>query len=249
MTGNGVSHVVDSSGGANVSPTADGSQTLSIPMLSSDNNQIVAFEQDVPDGQCCGNLLSVGEADLGSFPAGTAPVIALTMLMNAQNIGVMSDPDNGNGDAQTYSPYYSQNTIVSAPAAFGPLYFFASDAEGGFVDLAGAGGISLPTLKSWTSDITGPANTLAQGPGISGGYTVSINNNNLCYGVTANLTAANPAWPVAYDAYYNQNSFSGIDFLYQNGYDSNFGNYVYNLVNFNSQSFNQSIDLVPNGGC
>jgi len=242
-------HVVNSNGGPNVNPSADGSQTFSIPLYSTNPNQIVAYESDEPNGSY-GDILSLGETDLGSFTAGSAPTIGLTMLMNAQQIGVMSDPDNGNNDAQTYSPYYSYNLICSTPATISPLYFFTTDSEGGFVDLAGAGGVSLPTVKGWTSDISSPANALTQGSGVSGAYIVTINNGNLSDGVTVNLSATNPAYSPALDAAYSNGAYPGLDYLY-----SNYGSYDYYLyeevytIFYNGQTFTNSIDILPDDGC
>lgn len=236
-------HVVDSSvGGSNIAATADGSQTFSIPLYSYNNNQIVAFEADAPDGSF-GHLLAVGEADLATFAPGTAPQIGLTMLMNAQYIGIMSDPNNGNGDAQVGSPFLLPNSnICTSEDSSGSLYLFAADAGTGFVNLAGAGGTAQPAVTSWTSDTTAPSNTFAQGNGLGAAYTMTANNLN--GGVTLRVSAPNPAYALALDAANAGSTYPGAQFLRINGFDSYFNNYISNAVGAGA-TVSTTIDVRP----
>jgi hypothetical protein len=246
-------HVVDSSGGINVN-AANGIQSFSIPLFSTSNNQVVAYETDAPFGTYS-HLLAVGESDVGAITAGSSPQITLTMQMNAAAIGVMSNPDNANGDATTLSPYLSFG-LVCAPISFGPLYFFVTDPTGGFVDVGGIGGTVQPTVVSVTSDVQSPADALSQNAGIAGGYNVVLNNTNMALGVTVKLQAINPAYPLGYAAVAfggGSGPYPGLSTLYTGYYDSALYNYLSAIYSeaFVSPagSITNTIQLLGRSGC
>lgn len=237
-------HVVDSSGGSNVIATPDGSQTFSIPLYSYNTNQIVAYESDQQDG-AFGNLLSLGEADLGSFSPGSAPQIALTMLMFAQYIGIMSDPNNGNFDATVNPSFNAPGCSVSTA---GPYYFFTADADMGFVDAAGAGGVSSPLVSGWTADPGGTGNSISQASGVNGGYNVVFNSTS--GGVTIRLTAPNLAFAIASNVFNNGGSlYPGVYALYNaSNYDASFNSQLYTQLYLAGPTVSAAIDVVL-GGC
>jgi len=242
-SGQAMFHVVNTqSSGPNIQCcNGGGNQVFSIPLFSFENNYVVAFEADAPDGSA-GNLLAIGEADIGTFSAGTAPQISLTMVMNAAHIGVMSDPDNNNEDATTVSPYQRAVPACTLGNTSGPLYFFVTDPIGGFIDTAGTGGVVLPTVNNWTSDTTAPTNTLTQGSGVAGTYSAAF--ANFTGGVKVNLTAPNPAYALAFDAYENQGPYPGLTFLYQANQDFQLNNYI-STVAAAGPTISNAIDIVP----
>jgi hypothetical protein len=241
-------HVVNTfSSPPNVTGSADGSQTLSIPLFSAAASQIVAFEADQPDGTP-GNLLAVGEADIAAIAPGSAPQIALTMSMNARNLGVMSDPDDANGDATVSSTYNTFNGTCVSPIS-SPRYFFAADAENGFIDLAGAGGTSLPTVTTWTSQASNPIDTLTQGPGVNGAYSANINNvNDLSLGIVINLSAVNPAYALANDALFGLGVYPGIDFMVSSFNDDQFSLNMRSIF-FAGSALSNQITVLPRDLC
>jgi hypothetical protein len=232
--GSSPQHVVDTtSSAANVVASADGTQTLSIPLFSTANSQIVAYEQSNRFGKG-GNLLAIGEADIGAIAAGSSPAINLTMLMNAQYIGVMNNPDDANGDATSGKLYSNQSSMCGVGYGTGSLYFFTADATGGFVDVAGVGGTTLPTLTSAKSDVAG--NTYTVAPGVGGAFSATF--NNLSGGVTVGLQSNNPAYAVVS----NLGSYPGIAAFLSNYVDpGTYGN-IYGMP----QSVSNTIDILPN---
>jgi len=241
VSGGTAVHAVNSGSGANIVATSSGSQTFSIPLYSTNASRIVAYEQDAADGNP-GNLLAIGEADIASITAGSAPQVSLTMLMNARSVGIMSDPNDANLDATTLPFYkaFGSTSCVTGPS--GPLYFFAADGDGGFVDVAGAGGISRPTVSSWTSNATSPSNTLTQTGGVTGSYNVAFNNLN--GGLTASVTAANPALAIVVDAVQQGGAYPGMDFLFNQGYDYWLDSNFY-TVYYGSSTITNSIEILP----
>lgn len=215
VNGGAATHVIDSSGGSNVSVVGGGSQTLSIPLYSTSQNQIVAYERDQPYNNP-GNLLAIGETDFGGITAGSAPQVALTMQMNAQYIGVMSDPDDLHTDATVGPKFASYNSVCSTGNS-GSLYFFAADPTGGFVDAAGAGGVSLPTVTGWSADAGGTGNTFGQGAGVAAASSVTF--NNVAGGVTVRLTASNPAYTLVSGTLATNGAYPGLQAIYVFGYD------------------------------
>jgi hypothetical protein len=195
-------HAVDSTLGSNTNNNLDGTSTFTIPIFTATGpSYIVAYETD-QSFQNGGNLLAIGESDLQGFPPGSSTQASLTMLMATRSIGVMSDPNDANLDATTTLFPFTSLCCSSG------VYFFAADAQGGFVGLAGVGGVSQPIVTS-----TSVSGVLVQNSGVNGGYTLS---NNCSGPVNVNLTAGNPAYAIASDTFFNGQSFPGADFLYQN---------------------------------
>ena len=225
-------HVIDSSGGTNISVVGGGSQTLSIPLYSTSQNQIVAYERDQPYNNS-GKLLALGETDLGGITAGSAPQVALTMQMNAQYIGVMSDPDDLNADA-TIGPKFASHSSVCTSGNSGSLYFFAADPTGGFVDAAGAGGVSLPTVTGWSADAGGTGNTFAQGAGVAAASSVTY--TTVAGGLTVRLTASNPAYALVSAVLSTNGTYPGLQAIYVNGNDYWFTQNLYGAASTVSNS-------------
>jgi hypothetical protein len=68
-----------------VQATTDSTQTLAIPLYSTQSSQIVSIEFDATHS----DILSIGETDYGTFSAGSAITLpALTMQMAAVGIGL-----------------------------------------------------------------------------------------------------------------------------------------------------------------
>jgi hypothetical protein len=240
--GNAITHVVDSSGGVNVSG-GNGVQTLPVPLFSTSSNYVVAIEstQAYPT---IGTIVAIGEADIGGIAAGSSPAITLTMLMNAVNIGVMSDPNDANSDSTVSNIFTAFNGMCALGAQSGPLYFFPTDPYNGFVT-GGVGGVSSVTVVNAASDVTGPVNTLGQGHGVTGAPFVTFNNiGGGTAGMTFNLTAPNPAYPIGYDAIYRNMQYPGVDLLYLNGY---YQGPLYSI--YTVQNVTKSVDVRPNLNC
>jgi len=237
-------HAVDSTNGPNLTPNPDGTQTFTVPIYSTSANEIVAFQTDTAGG--FGNILTIGEADLGTFVPGSAPQVSLTMFMAANHIGIMTDPDNRNMDASVLASYPSQANVCTAPTPLGPFYFFTADHSGGFIatETAGVGGISQPTVVSSTSDSSSPANTFSQAPGLGGGYSVTL--NNIIAGETVKLAAGNPAWALADDAVNSRGVYPGVDYLYQH-----IGGFFATLSGIDDAgaTISATIDILPSRTC
>lgn len=256
VNGTNATHVVDSSGGSNVNSGNGGLQTLSVPLFSSGVNQIVAYETTNAFGSY-NELLAIGEADINSVTAGSSPQITLTMQMNAQRIGVMSDPDDANNDAVTGSTYYSYGAYCVTPFTISPLYFFAADLSGGFVDVGGVGGTTQPTVVNVVSDNPNYANTLGQSPGVGGAYNVTVNDPSLS-GVSVTLGATNPAYPIGYNVvstgYPDGGSYPGLATMYYYTYDYYLNyNLYYSLYSQYQNSppggITNTINILPANGC
>lgn len=243
---------VDSVGsGGNVNPGGDGSQSFTVPLYSTDVNNIVAIEYDAdPSGSP--DLLAIGESDYGTFSAGGSgfgsggvapspqpgnyPQLALTMLMYVTYVGVMSDPNNANGDATDVfaGGLFSYTNTVPIVCCSNPVPFFlfVADAAQSFVTAqtqatnpsTGIGGVSVPTVLSWRSDSQNPQNVLQPDPLPSGiqasfvsGYGVNFNNTSCgVFGLTIQVGGVNPAAAILTDiSYYGSGSggYPGAEYL------------------------------------
>jgi hypothetical protein len=231
-----------------VSFTADGTQTVSIPLFSNtNNNEVVVVEWDA----FVENILALGEADTGSsFSPGSAINLTVTMQENAESLGVtdlnFNDPVLMQGESWTELPF-------SCPGTTSPFAPFTADANGVFIPVAGYGGTSTPTLTG-TSD-GGGTSKLVQ-TGASGLYVISADSS--CDGVTVFGSAPNPAYSIYndvtsanYSTYYNDYYFNHIVgspnqgiWTLVNVYTDTLGQNFYQLQN---QAVNGTIDI-RNGG-
>lgn len=194
--------------------TPDGTQNVTLPVFSTNANDIVVVEWD-------GNfnyVLAMGETYFGNFVAGTTQNISLTMLQNTAYVGLvdallnnypqlLSTPSQpyygltGNctntqsvarrSSASTRSKSLTNNSLNSV---FG---LFSADALGSFVAAAGYGGTSTPLITSEVADNGGA--TRAGQSSLAGLYLINWDNN--CNGVTVNATATNPAYAIVTDIY------------------------------------------------
>jgi hypothetical protein len=201
--------------------TPDGTQTFSIPLYSTGAVQhtIVAVETEGGLNSDNNTILAIGETDVqtSSLAAGTSQAISLTMLENAQYIGVMSDPNDNNNDAEAFygepassygNVYYSAYAEATcAPGETFTVWAFAADATYGFAaansnTAYGVGGIVPPTLNSWLS--VSPADNdqinASDYDGNRSGYTITYNNVS-DNGVLMNFTVTSPAEAIYNDIY------------------------------------------------
>ena len=191
-----------------VQATADGTQTVNIPLYSTNSNQIVVVEWDA----YLLNVLAIGEADYGTFGAGSTINVSLTMQMNAYYIGITDLGFN-------YPAIMSGTYGLPCPptAQFG---VFTADANQTFVPVAGYGGTSTPSLTS------GPpigTTTLAQSA-IPGIYNVVWDGS--CDSLNVSASAPNPAYQIVNDVYYNGGyNYPGIANLYYGNYPSGGGSF------------------------
>lgn len=137
----------------NVAPRADGTQSVTAPILSSpgatDSTFVGVIETDFSSF-----MLADGEAILASVQPGTsltAPPI--TLYMSVQGIGITTDPLNGS-DA---IPLSSDPTVPTPwPICAPTSWLFAFDATGAwttqFQTAVGQGGIPTPQILTQASD-------------------------------------------------------------------------------------------------
>jgi hypothetical protein len=283
---NQVTKVLDSSGsGGNVNPAGDGTQSFTIALYSSDTNDIVAIEYD-GDPSGSPHLLAIGETDYGGFSpgsggfgsggvaptpqAGNYPQVALTMLMYVTYVGVMSDPNNANGDAtDTFAGGSMSYTNNSASCCSNPVpyFLFAADAAQNFVTAqsgatsptTGIGGVAAPTIVTSQTDATS-SNVLQPDPNPSGiqtsfvsGYGVNFNNTSCgTYGLTTRVSGLNPAAAILTDISYWGNStgsYPGAEYLYTNNYLPNSFPYVPYYLPNNTGIPTTTIDLLQENLC
>jgi hypothetical protein len=165
--------------------SADGTQSINVPLFSSGTNDVVAVEWG-PNG-----LLAIGETWIGSFTPGTAVNASLTMLMNAEYIGILDLYNQADAEVltgQTYDGLGGSCGQSQQQAQFG---LYTADASGTFVPIAGYGGTSTPTLTS-TPDAGGSSTTPQTT--IPGVYQLRWDSN--CDGATLHASAANPAYAI-----------------------------------------------------
>jgi hypothetical protein len=251
--------VTDVVPGQAIQATSDGSQTINIPLYSTDAQDIVAVESWGGLGNA---ILAIGEADLGSnsFQAGSAPLIGLTMQMNVSNVGMMTGPSDAGGDATAFSVGSSGNSfnfsgssnICSPGQTAGPFYAFATDPTGGFASnyfgsgqQTGTGGISTPLLVTYTFDqitggVTVSSDTSAGSQNV--GYTETFPTvPGTSVGATFQFSVTSPAGTIANDALNNGGS------LYPGVYEieQSFG---YDVLNLASISINPGITSIDVSG-
>jgi hypothetical protein len=192
-------------------------QTLSVPIYSSDPNDLVAIEYDGdPNTANNPDVLAIGETDLGNFnagnnsggnngfatpgptpsqstpdPAGTKfPAAQITMSMYAQDYGVMQTANNSDDSAVAYPQYAGS---ASYGVGWSSVYFFEADATGGSATYqpGGIGGVSVPTLVSQQSGYPGAKLTGPTGGPNTAGFTASFVPSSATISATFNGT--NPA--------------------------------------------------------
>ena len=223
-----LSSVTDVAPGVAIQATADGSQTINVPLYSTDAQEIVAVESWGGLGNA---ILAIGEADLGnnSFLAGSAPLIGLTMQMNVALVGMMTGTTDANGDAQAFNAgssgfsfnFSGSSGVCSPGQTVGPFYAFAADPSGGFASnyftagqQTGTGGIATPVLVTYTFDqITG---------GVTVSSDTSAGSQNVGYtetfptvpsgsaGATFQFSVTTPAGAIANDYNNNGGLYPGV---------------------------------------
>lgn len=205
---------VTSSDSATVAATADGTQTLSIPLYSTATNDIAIVEWDATKS----NVLAVGENSSTTFNPGTAPVISVSLSMNVQNIAIAN---TAAGTLATLLPAYSTGVkligCASLPATNNTFYLFAADALGGLVaqntaSTTGYGGTVVATLSSQTPSVTvQPVTTIRP---YNGGYAISYDSGAHSITIYASVPS-NPAAslfnnPTTYPSFYNVSALNSL---------------------------------------
>lgn len=199
-----------------VAQTADSTQTVSIPIYSASQNQIVAVEWDATGAY----VLAVGETDFGSFFAGSTYSLSLTMDMNAAYVGIT---DLGFTDPSLVESYDSPYEGVGAACpGNSQVAFYDADQLGNFVPIGGYGGTTTPSV---TSAGGGGSTAFAQ-TAVPGVYNIAWDSN--CDDIGINASALNPAYPIYADAIYGEGNYLGIEYLYNDNYN-NFDNVINQL--------------------
>jgi hypothetical protein len=139
----------------------DGTQAISLPLYSSQSNDIVVVEWDSSSHD---SVLAIAETVAPAFTAGTAPVITAELQMNVQNVVISASPSNAgttiplDGSNPTFS-IGTCNAPYAEAAQDNAFYLFAADALGGYVatpgsgasSTSGYGGTVLPSISQFTS--------------------------------------------------------------------------------------------------
>jgi hypothetical protein len=172
----------------------DGTQAVTVPIFSTDDNDIVVVEYDSYGGSG-GDIIALGETWIGQFTAGTSVNATLTMQMNAYYVGILDMYNQSNPATLQGQQYLGLGGTCGAGAQQSQFGLFTADGTGTFVPVAGYGGTSTPSL-TYTSDV--PGTTAAAHSNISGLYFANWDAG--CDGVTISATAANPAYPAFRDA-------------------------------------------------
>ena len=189
---------LDSSGCANswdslcVQPGSDGTLSVTLPLFSSQTNDVVVAEFD-SCGNECDNLLALGETWVGSFTPGTANnPPPLTMQMNAASVGILDMYNQADAEIMNGQTYYGLSGTCNASPFPQTQEFglFSADGNGEFVPTAGYGGTSIPTL-TYSAVAGTTATPQTSFPGI-----FYVNWDGPCDGVAVTGTAPNPAYAI-----------------------------------------------------
>ena len=249
-SGNNLDVFVDGvdAGSLPVTTGGDGTQTISLPIYSTSAHQIVAIETDA-SGLPNGNPLALGETDLAanSFQPGDITNIGLTMLMAVTDIGITTDPTTGNDaliGSSLGSPLYDNAGCPTFPAPGAPIFFFAADAEAGFVSVAGAG-VAIPTVGNSANVGPLPPVRLTFGTGLNGGVTVVY--GSATGEVAINASVANPAYTIVNNVFFQGGSaYPGIYALYQN---STLSNQLSTIYYNGGQTITRTVYAEASTGC
>jgi hypothetical protein len=168
--------------------TSDSTQTLNVPLFSTSNNDIVVVEWD---STAHNSALAVGETWVGTFTAGQPVNVPLTMLMNAQSLGILDVYYQQDPEVMYGQSYYGLNESCGQPGVQAQFGVWEADGTGTFVPVAGYGGTTAPRVIA--SPNPGGTTTAGQ-TNIAGLYQVNWDGN--CDGVQISASATNPAYPI-----------------------------------------------------
>jgi hypothetical protein len=229
-----------------VSPATDGTQTVTLPIYSTNHDSVVVVERDY-NGSAS---LAIGDAEAsGQISPGGSVNLTLTMQMNAVSIGLVQFPGL-NGAALLDGSNYLGYTCPNVGQQFG---LFTADAEGVLVPVSGYGGTGNAPVATFAHP--GGGTTKVASSVIGGLYNLVWDGG--CNGVEVDATVQNPANAIYsdvtsnytnyYNAYFGLASYpagpnQGIFNLYYTN-DSN----TVKLGSFASPTVSNSIVIV-NGG-
>jgi hypothetical protein len=191
--------------------TADATQTLSVPLYSASNNDVVAIEWDWTENY----VLGIGETQLaGQVSPGSTQDFTLTMLMQAYYTGIVDLPNLSTPALIGDAAYYLG--VCGGPLTSSAFGLYPADAEQGFVPIAGYGGTSISQITA-VIPLSGTTKIVQSA---AGSYYVSWDAG--CDGVRVEITSPNPAYAVWNDVlnanywdYYNAYYSGGIGGPYQ----------------------------------
>jgi hypothetical protein len=238
--------------GASVEVTTvntDATQTIVLPLYSMSNNVIVAAEFDGTHT----NLLAIGEANVGTFIAGSANNVSLTMQMNAQTLGIVDQPAESAPTAMnTANNGFGLNIF---PCAFGSgspaqVGVYTVDFNGAFVPVGGYGGTGFATVTG-ASDNVGLSSLSSPQSAFPGLYTITFDAS--CDSIMLTGTSPNPAYAIYNDVQGTSSTYytysQGLSNTTTNGPNQGIWN-LYNSYNptnsFSGQNFTQSLGEAAN---
>jgi hypothetical protein len=164
-----------------------GTQSVTVPLFSGNQNDIVAVEWDSTSHSV---LLAVGNAYVGNFAPGST--------INAEGIGIIDIYSESDPQIMTGQAWYGVGQSCGDSGFMSQFALYDADALGTFVPVAGYGGTTTPVITA--SPDPGGQTTVAQTT-IPGLYFVQWDPN--CDGVTVSASAANPAFALVADSAYD----------------------------------------------
>jgi hypothetical protein len=117
----------------------DGTQAISLPLYSSQSNDIVVVEWDSSSHD---SVLAIAETVAPAFTAGTAPVITAELQMNVQNVVISASPSNAGTtiplDGSKFTSSEGGTTTVASATSSGsasPFHYVVYDSAGDSVQI------------------------------------------------------------------------------------------------------------------
>jgi hypothetical protein len=236
-----------------IQPTSNGIQNVTVPLYSQSTNRLVVVEWDSSSRNVA---LAGGEADAGTFTAGTGVNLSLTMNINATSIGIIDLHNQSDPEVMTGQSYHGLAGSCGGATALSSFGLFITDPTGAFVPIAGSGGTGSVTAAG-TPD-AGGTSSIAQSQ--LGTFQVAW-DASCTKGVSITATGVNPSAAFADASNFGApNNTYNYYYCYYYGECSNLGPYYgvwlnanvyqnqpYNLTNYftSSPTLTASADLLP----
>ena len=133
----------------------DGTQTVTIPLYSGAQQDILVTERDTDATQYGGDLLAIGQTSY-TIEAGTQNFPEVSMNMNVASFGYSTD-----GSTATQISYEGDVNFACGPPSGNLFYLLALDPQGAgeFSTLAGSGGLPTLDVYAYTDDSASPPPT------------------------------------------------------------------------------------------